>query len=84
MRFLLSLLCFWIGAADATELTQVKVFVGSDHAQLLLVGTESFNRPGTQSAAAVGDAPARAQVKIRGAELSEGLQQDYAQSHGRW
>ena len=55
-----------------------------NHAQLLLVGTEGFNRPGTQSAAAVGTAPARAQVKIRGAELSDSLREDYAESHGRW
>ena len=84
MTSLLAVLFFLLGASEAGELTQVKVFVGNNHAQLLLVGTEGFNRPGTQSAAAVGTAPARAQVKIRGAELSDSLREDYAESHGRW
>ena len=84
MRFLIWVFVLCGASAEASELTQVKVFVGNGHAQLLLVGNETFNRPDTQSAGAVGSAPARAQLKIRGAVLSDGLKSDYAESHGRW
>jgi N-acetylmuramoyl-L-alanine amidase len=69
---------------EAAELKEVKVFVGDRHAQLLLVSDGSFNRPDTQSTGPIGSAPARAQVKIRGATIDSDLRDAYAQAHGRF
>ena len=80
-----ALLVFVVGGSvEAADLKEVKVFVGQGHAQLLLVGDAAFNRPDTQSTGPIGSAPARAQVKIRGAQISQDLQEAYAEVHGRF
>lgn|GEM_PF-1157770 len=84
LRFLLLMLYFLGANANAAELKQIKVFVGEEHARILLIGDEPFNRPTTRTNPSVGKAPARALIQIRGASVDNDLKSAYGEEHGRW
>jgi len=72
-----------LGTAQAADLEQVRIFVGDDHAQVLLIVNETIPRPEVRSVAAVGKAPARATLRFKNMVLSDDLQGAYAQDGGR-
>ena len=76
----------WLTAllsAKGAELEQVRIFVGEDHAQVLLIANEAFPRPEVRSVASVGKASARATLSFKNLLLSEDLQSAYSQKGGR-
>ncbi len=74
----------WSLPAHALELTEVRVFVGEGHAQVLLVADGTLPEVQPRSTARVGRAPARASVTLRGVRLSGELEAAYAKDGGRW
>ena len=79
---------FALGAAtataDAADLEQVRVFVGKEHAQVLLITGDSIGQPEARSVAAVGKAPARATLLFSGLLLSDELRGAYSEQEGRY
>ena len=76
----------WLTAslsAKGAELEQVRIFVGENHAQVLLIADEAFPRPEVRSVASVGKASARATLSFKNLLLSEDLQSAYSQEGGR-
>ena len=84
MIALFHLLVALLGVAHAGELDEIKLFVGERHAQVLLIADGEVNLPTVRSNGAVGSAPARATLKVRGLELSEELEAAYRREEGRW
>jgi N-acetylmuramoyl-L-alanine amidase len=70
--------------AWAAELTQVRIFVGEDHAQLLLVSDGVLSQGQVRSTPRSGRAPARATVTLTGMALSDELKQAYTQDGRRY
>ncbi len=77
----------WFAAlanAEASGLDQVRVFVGEQHAQVLLITDETIGQPEVRSVAAVGKAPARVSLLFSNLLLSVELQEAYSESAGRY
>jgi N-acetylmuramoyl-L-alanine amidase len=68
--------------AGAAGLEQVLVFLGRDHARILLLLDGPPGEVSTSSVAAVGSAPARAVLQIQGVSLAPRLQQAYRSRPG--
>lgn len=71
-------------SAWAVELNQVRVFVGEQHAQVLLVADGPLPEGQIRSTPRRGKAPARASVTLAGVSLSVDLQGAYTRDGGRY
>ncbi len=70
--------------AWALELTEVRVFVGDRHAQVLLVADGALPEGQVRSTPGVGRSPARASVTLPGLAMSADLKSAYSQAEGRY
>ncbi len=70
--------------ALARELTEVRIFVGDRHAQVLLVADGPLPKGDVRSTPRRGKAPARASVKLSGTRLSADLKSAYTKDGVRY
>ncbi len=74
----------WSPRAVGVELSEVRIFVGEGHAQVLLVADGDLPEGQARSTPRVGRSPARASVTLAGVRLSDELRSAYGKAGGRW
>ena len=70
--------------AFAGVVNDIRVFVGDNHAQVLIVADSELELPSVRSTAPVGASPARSTAKLTDVELSGELEGAYGREDGRW
>ncbi len=69
---------------SAGVVNDIRVFIGENHAQVLIVTDSSLELPSVRSTGSVGASPARGTAKIGDVELSGELEGAYGREDGRW